>query len=60
MPDDNRTTIALIQHLAEDGFWGNIALKFQHGTVIHITKEESLKPSQTEPEHRRKHDNCTY
>jgi hypothetical protein len=57
MTDDNAGTILLIQHLAEDGFWGNLALKFQHGTVIHITKEESLKPAQTTPEYRRNYDN---
>jgi hypothetical protein len=59
VPEDNSTAISLIQRLAEQEFWGNIALKFQHGAVIHITKEESLKPTQTAPEYRRKHDNSS-
>ena len=50
---------SFIGELADQGFWGNIILKLQGGKVIHITKEESLKPSQLGPEYRRNHEFCT-
>jgi len=44
---------AFIYELGIQGFWGSVTLKLQDGKIIHITKEESLKPSQLGPEHRR-------
>lgn len=50
----NQSVLALIETLGRESFWGSLTLKFQHGQVIHITKEESIQP---EPNNRRTHDN---
>jgi hypothetical protein len=59
MPADGTLISSFISELADQGFWGNIILKLQGGKVIHITKEESLKPSQLGPEYRRNHEHNT-
>lgn len=56
MSTASESTLALVRALAEQGFWGVLSLKFQHGEVIHITKEESLQPNQLEPKYRRTND----
>ena len=56
MPEDTQLAISFIKRLSAEQFWGDVTLKLQHGQVIHITKEESLKPSQLEPEYRRNHE----
>ena len=53
MPTDSDLILSFIHELGDHRFWGNIILKLQDGKIIHITKEESLKPSQLGPEHRR-------
>lgn len=51
--------IDYIEELAAEGFWGTVTLKFQGGRVFHLTKEESLKPTQL-PDHRRKHEGARH
>jgi hypothetical protein len=41
----NQTTLDYLRSLADQGFWGAITLKYEHGEVIHLRKEENLKPS---------------
>ena len=50
----NQTVLSLIDSLGHASFWGSLTLKFQHGQVIHITKEESIQP---EPNNRSNHVN---
>jgi hypothetical protein len=45
--------MAYLEDLCSSGFWGTVTLKFGGGKVFHVTKEESIKPSQL-PDHRRK------
>lgn len=49
----NENAIALVRTLAEQGFWGSLNLRFQHGQIVHITKEESIQP---EPKNRSIHE----
>ena len=44
--------IAYIGSLAAGSFWGNITIKMQAGRVIHVVREESLKPNQLVQGHR--------
>ena len=53
MTTANQQALALVESLSGADFWGILTLKFQHGQVIHITKEESIQP---EPKNRRSHD----
>lgn len=41
------TTVALdyLRNLALKGFWGAITLKFEKGEIVHVRREENLKPS---------------
>lgn len=52
----NTSLADYIRALTDQGFWGTLTLKFQSGQVIHVVKEESLKPEQLKPEYRRNHD----
>ena len=60
MPEDNDLAISFIQRLTREEFWGNIVLRLQHGRIIHITKEESIKPIQTSPGYRRNYEERTH
>ena len=33
-----------LEALSEQGFWGFVTLKFENGTVVHVRREENLKP----------------
>jgi len=41
----NAAVIDYLRSLAEQGFWGAITLKCEGGKIVHIRKEENLKPS---------------
>jgi hypothetical protein len=40
-----QTAIDYLRSLAERGFWGAVTLKYEAGKVVHLRKEENLKPS---------------
>jgi len=42
----NLTTFEYLQSLAAQGFWGFLTLKFEHGEVVHLRREENLKPTE--------------
>jgi hypothetical protein len=41
----NENTLALMKSLGEQDFWGTLTVRFQHGQVVHISKEESIQPA---------------
>ena len=42
----NQTAIDYLRTLADQGFWGFLTLKFEHGEVVHLRREENLKPNE--------------
>jgi hypothetical protein len=46
MEPRNAGTFDYLRRLAEAGFWGSITVKFENGVVVHIRREENLKPSE--------------
>jgi hypothetical protein len=52
----NTAITEYIRMLTQEGFWGTLTIKLQNGQVIHVVREESLKPDQLIPDHRRNHD----
>ena len=42
----NQTALDYLTSLAEHGFWGFLTLKFEHGEVVHVRREENLKPAE--------------
>jgi hypothetical protein len=56
----NDSVFEHLRQLSGQGFWGAVTVRFQAGQIVHITKEESMKPSQLAgPEHRSKHERTT-
>jgi hypothetical protein len=45
MTSINETSIDYLRSLAKQGFWGAITLKYEAGRIVHVRKEENLKPS---------------
>ena len=41
----NQSAIDYLRSLAEQGFFGAITLKYEAGKIVHLRKEENLKPS---------------
>jgi len=50
---------AYLDQLSASHFWGTITLKFQRGEIIHVTREESIRPAKLIPEHRSVDENQT-
>jgi len=45
MTTPNQTAVEYLRSLADQGFWGAITLKYEGGKIVHVRKEENLKPS---------------
>lgn len=58
-PTDNPAVLGWLQSLEDANFWGTVSLRFQHGDVVHIIREETLKPEQVRPENPRSSQNAT-
>jgi len=42
----SQTAFDYLRGLTEQGFWGFLTLKFEHGEVVHLRREENLKPNE--------------
>ncbi len=40
-----RQTIAYLQQLANNSFWGAVTVRFENGTPVHIQRAESIIPT---------------
>ena len=56
MSSANDTAVSLMKMLTEQQFWGVLTLKFQHGEIVHITKEESIQTTKQVPNYRESHE----
>jgi hypothetical protein len=45
MSTPNQCAIDYLRSLANQEFWGAITLKYEAGEIVHLRKEENLKPS---------------
>jgi hypothetical protein len=45
MSAGNQSALDYLKSLAEQGFFGAITLKYEAGKIVHLRKEENLKPS---------------
>jgi hypothetical protein len=41
----NTAPFDYLQDLATRAFWGTVSLKFENDVVVHLRKEENIKPS---------------
>jgi hypothetical protein len=46
MKTNNDNTIELLQALREARFWGALTIKFEDGRIVHLRKEENIKPEE--------------
>ena len=46
MISPNANAIDYIRALSEQRFWGFLTLKYEDGTIVHVRREENLKPSE--------------
>ena len=46
MTAGNEFTIDYLKSLAEQGFWGFVTFKLEHGEIVHVRREENLKPAE--------------
>jgi len=42
----NTAVLEYLRDLTHCDFWGTIALKFERGAIVHVKKEENIKPSE--------------
>ena len=59
MSTPNDTALDYARSLAASRFWGFLTLKFEDGRVVHIRKEENLKPSELPEKTRGEKNDCT-
>lgn len=48
MISGNENTITYLRSLETQHFWGFITLKYESGKIVHLRREENLKPSAIE------------
>ncbi len=44
--NSTRTVQAFLERLSSQAFFGSVTLKYERGTIVHVRKEENLKPSE--------------
>jgi hypothetical protein len=44
----NQNTITYLRSLETQHFWGFLTLKYEDGKIVHLRREENLKPSAIE------------
>ena len=51
---NNENAIKYMRKLEGQQFWGFLTMKFENGAIVHMRREENLKPSaiETLPEHK--------
>lgn len=52
----NQSALDYLRSLAEQGFWGFLTLKFEHGEIVHVRREENLKPAELPGRNRRNYE----
>ena len=46
MNSPNENAVQYLRDLADHHFWGFLTLKFEDGKIVHVRREENLKPSE--------------
>jgi hypothetical protein len=46
MGSQNKSAIDYLHRLASEKFWGALTIKFEAGRIVHIRREENLKPEE--------------
>jgi hypothetical protein len=46
MSSQTEKAFAYAQKLADHRFWGYLTFKFEDGNIVHMRREENLKPSE--------------
>jgi ribosomal protein L35AE/L33A len=46
MSEQNKTAIEYLHRLSGEKFWGSVTVKFEAGRIVHVRREENLKPEE--------------
>jgi len=46
MSTPNENALNYMWELAEQRFWGFLTLKYEDGNIVHVRREENLKPNE--------------
>lgn len=46
MSNENKSAIEYLHRLATERFWGSLTVKFEAGRIVHVRREENLKPEE--------------
>ncbi len=57
LEDRNAEVFEYIKRLADAGFFGTLTLRFEAGRIVHLRKEENLRPSELSGNPRFSHGN---
>jgi len=57
MSDSSKSALEYLSQLVKERFWGAITFKFEAGRIVHIRREESLKPEELSREVRSEYGN---
>jgi hypothetical protein len=52
MSESDHSVLSFLRQLADERYWGTVTVKYENGHIVHLRKEESLKPEQLLPKHR--------
>jgi hypothetical protein len=59
MSKQNKTALEYLSQLADERFWGSVTMKFEAGRIVHVRREENLKPEELSGELRLNNDKST-
>ena len=57
--ESNEKAIGYLSNLGDSGFWGFVTFKFEKGHVVHVRREENLKPHELPGTNRGNEDGST-
>jgi hypothetical protein len=55
MSDANESLVEYLSRLDRERFWGSLTIKFEAGRIVHIRREQNLKPEELSGELRPNH-----
>ena len=49
MPDNTEVVVDFVRDLSRSHYWGALTLRFENGQIVHLVKEQGLKPQDLSP-----------
>lgn len=59
MTKQNKAALEYLSLLVDERLWGSVTMKFEAGRIVHVRREENLKPEELSGELRLNNDKST-